>query len=335
MEVGIACQVRQLPSKPRPLEKLYAEAIETAKLAEELGFAHFWVTEGHFAPDSWISSPLILLAAIANCTKRIRLGTYVTTIGLHNPIRFAEDAATVDLLSNGRLDLGFGGAIAKPAARSLNIDATGAFDRAYEAAEIVEKCFCEEEFSHKGKYYDFPNVRMTTKPFQKPRPPFYWASLGPKSLIRAAERNYGLASAMLTPAWKSYLDRQAELGRKRSTDFRVLSGPLFAHLGATRDKAWDEVEEGLHWLVEFEASAGMPMQVPPLAELRKPENAKMYGTPMAVGTPAEVLDIIDAYRQEPIDELVFSFLHPGQDITTAKRSMYAFATDVLPQIERW
>ena len=108
MEVGIAAGIRNLPGKEQPLARTYQEFIDTAALADELGYSHFWMSEHHFAEDDWNSRPLTILAAMAARTRRIRLGTYVLLLALHDPLAVAEEAAAVDILSNGRLDLAIG-----------------------------------------------------------------------------------------------------------------------------------------------------------------------------------------------------------------------------------
>jgi alkanesulfonate monooxygenase SsuD/methylene tetrahydromethanopterin reductase-like flavin-dependent oxidoreductase (luciferase family) len=254
---------------------------------------------------------------------------------MHHPIRLAEDAATVDLLSNGRLDLGFGAAMIEEQGKAFNIDVKGFFSRAYEAAEVLQKCFTEREFTHEGKYFQFQNVRMTTKSVQKPHPPIFWASMGPKSLVEAAERNYGLASAMESPQWTLYMDKQRELGRRRPADFKVISGPIFGHVAENRERAWDDCEAGLHWIVEYYNKFGMNIPLAPLGQFRKPENAVIHGKPLAIGTPDQVLRILSAYRNEPMDELAIEFYHPGQDVESVKRSMRLFAKEVLAEVKRW
>jgi alkanesulfonate monooxygenase SsuD/methylene tetrahydromethanopterin reductase-like flavin-dependent oxidoreductase (luciferase family) len=109
MEIGICTWVRVLPTKPQPLPDAYREFFEQGMLAEELRFNEVWLSEHHFAEDAWNPSQFPLLAALAARTQRIRLGTYVLLLPLHNPLRVAEDAATVDIISNGRLDLACGG----------------------------------------------------------------------------------------------------------------------------------------------------------------------------------------------------------------------------------
>ena len=108
MDIGILPEFRNPTQWAIPIEQVYREGIEKAVAAERLGFDHFWTSEHHFAVDSWSPSLLTILAAAAARTERIRLGTFIIILPFHQPWRVAEDAASVDLISGGRLDLGVG-----------------------------------------------------------------------------------------------------------------------------------------------------------------------------------------------------------------------------------
>ena len=102
MDVGLGIVARNHPGYPRPLPVVYEETLLQAQLGEDLGFVQWWLAEHHFAEDQHNPSQFPLLAAAAARTSTIRLGTYVLLLALHNPLLVAEDAATVDILSNGR-----------------------------------------------------------------------------------------------------------------------------------------------------------------------------------------------------------------------------------------
>jgi len=343
MDIGICTWVRILPTKPQPLVDAYREFFELGILAEELGYDEIWLSEHHFAEDAWNPSQFPLLAALAARTQRIRLGTFVLLLPLHNPIRVAEDAATLDIISNGRADLACGGAAMEVECRGFGVDGTDSFGRSYEALSVIEKCFKEEDFTHHGKYFNFEDVRMTTKPLQKPGIPIYMAALGPQSLERAAKRGYNQCSAFHTPIWGKYGEMQRQLGRPRDS-YRIVSGPLFVHVAESREKAWDESEEGIHWSMNFYPrrgpnrnypTTGVPSAMPPVGQLRHKSENTAYGLTPAVGTPDDVLRIMSTYRDEDVDELVPTFHFPGMNFEHVKRSMRLFAKEVMPEIRKW
>jgi alkanesulfonate monooxygenase SsuD/methylene tetrahydromethanopterin reductase-like flavin-dependent oxidoreductase (luciferase family) len=108
MDFGILLPFRNPSQWHQPITEVYDEHLQEAVLAEELGYDHVWTTEHHFYDDAWSPSLLPILSAIAQRTSRIRLGTFIIILPFHHPVRVAEDAATVDILSKGRLDLGVG-----------------------------------------------------------------------------------------------------------------------------------------------------------------------------------------------------------------------------------
>ena len=108
MDVGLGPTIRYHRDRPRPLAELYDEFFGEFILGDQLGYSHIWLPEHHFAYDAHSPSALPILAALARQTSRIRLGTYILLLAFHNPILVAEDAAVVDILSHGRLDLAIG-----------------------------------------------------------------------------------------------------------------------------------------------------------------------------------------------------------------------------------
>jgi natural product biosynthesis luciferase-like monooxygenase protein len=182
----------QLPCAPEQNELTrYHETIEQIVYAEELGFDIAWLAELHFyRPFSILSSPLILAAALAQRTTRIRLGTAVVLLPLQHPLRVAEDAATVDLLSQGRLDVGVGrGAIALHF-QGFNVSVEESRARFEEALTIIERAWTQKTCSVAGKYWRVPDIQVVPKPRQKPHPPLRLAANSPETAAFAGQRGY-------------------------------------------------------------------------------------------------------------------------------------------------
>ena len=343
MQLVVTMGIRQLPSNPRPLQDLYKDHLEEAVLAEELGFNNVWASEHHFAEDAWNPSPVTFLAAVAARTERVRVGTYVLLLPFHNPVRVAEDIAVLDNISGGRVDLPVGVGSAAEEFRTFGIPFNERLGRTFEALRIIERCFAGEEFSYKGKYYDFPNVRMTTTPVQKPGPPIWVASMGDQSVAWTARRGYHLAAGAGRGHAK-YEELLVQYGHDRAK-CQVASIPIRVHLAATREQAWAEAEAGLHQVLHFyrtrvdpksaTSAAGVLNDLPPVGEFRHVVGIGHRGSPFVVGTPDEVGRALAAYRDKRLTHLSLNFHQPGMETSAVRRSMGMFARELMPSVKTW
>ena len=343
MKLVVTMGIRQLPSRPRPLQELYLEYLEESALAEQLGFDNVWASEHHLAEDSWNPSPITFLAAVAARTERVRIGTYVLLLPFHNPVRVAEDIAVLDNISCGRVDLPVGVGSAGEEFHTFGIPFNERLGRTFEALRIIERCFAGEEFSHKGKYYEFPNVHMTTTPVQKPGPPIWVASLGEQSVAWTARRGYHLAAGAGRGHAK-YEELLRQYGHDRSK-CQVASIPIRVHLAATREQAWGEAEAGLHQVLHFYRSrvdlqsatsaAGVLDRLPPVGEFRNVPGIGHRGSQFVVGTPDEVGQALETYRDRGLTHLSLNFHQPGMETATVRRSMAMFARELMPAARAW
>ncbi len=163
--------------------RAYREAIEQVRFAEELGYDCFWFTEHHFGTHGINSSILSWAAYVAGITKRIRIGTAVVVAPLYQPVRLAEEIAQVDLLSDGRLELGIGSGYRFDEFRGLNICPEDSRPMFMEVLEILFKAWTGEPFSHKGEYYSVPEgISVRPTPLQKPHPPLWFPALSPRTI---------------------------------------------------------------------------------------------------------------------------------------------------------
>lgn len=343
MKIVFTCGIRTLPGRPYPLPDLYRDHVEEAVLAEELGFDCVWVSEHHFSPDCWNPSPFTFLAAVAARTQRVRIGTYVLLLPLHNPIRVAEDVAVLDNISGGRVDLGVGVGSSPEEFRSFGIPIENRLGRTFEALRVIERCFAGEKFSYAGKHYNFPDIHLTTRPVQRPGPPFLVAAMGEQSVAWTARRGYGMAAG----AGRGH-DRYLEALRANGHDPAtrdIASVPIRVHVAETREQAWDEVEAGLRQVLHFYRTHGNPAAgsrgaeplgaLPPLGEFRDVPEIGHSGQPFAVGTPDEVMRALEAYRGRQLTHLSLNLHQPGQDSASVRRSMRLFAREIMPVVKAW
>lgn len=182
----------QLPCSPEQDEVTrYNETIEQVVYADELGFDVAWLAELHFhRPFSIMSAPFVLAAALAQRTKRIRLGTAVTLLSLQHPLRAVEEAATVDILSQGRFEFGVGRGTIDLHFNGFNVSKDESRERFEEALTIIERAWTQETCSFDGKYFQVPGTTVFPRPVQKPHPPLRIATNSPETAAFAGERRY-------------------------------------------------------------------------------------------------------------------------------------------------
>ena len=158
----VTCQ--RPPDDPRTDADVYHDAVERCVAAERYGFDSVWTSEHHFVDDGYMPSLLVLCAAIAQATSRVDIGTAVLLAPLHDPLRLAEDAATVDLLSNGRLILGLGAGWRPKEFEVFGVPLSERAARMRETVAILRAAWGPGAFSHDGKIYRYENVNVTPKP---------------------------------------------------------------------------------------------------------------------------------------------------------------------------
>ena len=161
--------------------------------AERLGFQSSFSVEQHFSGWNQVSSTLMLLTALAMRTTRLRLGSAVMVLPWHNPVLLAEQAATLDLLSGGRLDLGIGKGYRHSEFKGFQIAPEEAEARFDEAVEVMIRAWTERNrFSHRGRFWQFEDIVVEPPPAQNPHPPLWVAAGSAASIRRAAARGFNL-----------------------------------------------------------------------------------------------------------------------------------------------
>jgi alkanesulfonate monooxygenase SsuD/methylene tetrahydromethanopterin reductase-like flavin-dependent oxidoreductase (luciferase family) len=168
--------------------------------AEALGFHSAFIVEHHFTGFGQVSATLNLLTWIGARTRTLRLGTAVIVLPWHNPVLLAEQAATIDLLSGGRLDFGIGKGYRHNEFVGFRIPMEEAEPRFEEAIDIITKAWTSNErFSFAGKYWSFDDIVVEPPTHQKPHPPFWQGAGHPDSIRRVAKRGHNLLVDQFCP----------------------------------------------------------------------------------------------------------------------------------------
>jgi alkanesulfonate monooxygenase SsuD/methylene tetrahydromethanopterin reductase-like flavin-dependent oxidoreductase (luciferase family) len=226
--------------------------VEQGLVAERCGFSSFWLAELHFTRDfSVMPAPQLLAAAIAARTQRLRLGIGVYILPVHHPLRLAEEAAALDVLSGGRLD--FGAGRGHPFTRvyeGFGVPAEESRQRFDESLEIVRRAWTEPRLTFKGRFHSFEDIELVPKPVQKPHPPIHIGAISPGSFSSAAEHGYSImCPAQVTPVavlkemLASYREQALHAGHSPSQLRVSLLLPVFA--GANQKDAESMLLRGL------------------------------------------------------------------------------------------
>jgi alkanesulfonate monooxygenase SsuD/methylene tetrahydromethanopterin reductase-like flavin-dependent oxidoreductase (luciferase family) len=164
LKFSLGYDFRRAPGDEREMREVYAAGLDAICYADELGFDYVFLTEHHFVADGYSPSIAPLAAAIAARTKRIRISSYVLLLPFHNPLRLAEDIAVVDLISNGRVELGVGTGYRKEEYDGFGLDRAERRTRMDEGCEVLLKAWTEDDWTFEGRHWTFRNVSLQPKP---------------------------------------------------------------------------------------------------------------------------------------------------------------------------
>ena len=236
--------------------RLLVDAAEEARLAESLGFDSVWIAEHHFTRYGIGSSALVIAGYMAGKTESIRLATGVLIPTLHNPIRLAEDIATLDAISGGRLDIGFGRGVYGYEYGGFGVDPASSQQHFRESIDIMQGLWTTPEFSHEGDFYSLNKVSLVPPPFQRPHPPVYIAaSRSPETLDYCISRGYNLCIAVVmdTAPALDLLDRFVCKAKAAGLDRPASEIPFFRYIyvAETTEQARKDTAAHIEWILDM------------------------------------------------------------------------------------
>jgi alkanesulfonate monooxygenase SsuD/methylene tetrahydromethanopterin reductase-like flavin-dependent oxidoreductase (luciferase family) len=329
----------------------FAQSFAQVDAAESWGLDAMWLAELHFAPErSVLASPLILAAAIAQRTSRMKIGTAVQVLPLCHPLRLAEEVATIDQISQGRLIFGVGRSGFAHTYKTYGVDYAESRERFNETLQIVKLAFAEERFSHKGKYFTFEDVRLAPRPLQAPWPEIRVAAASPDTYLEVAALGHPIFVAArtgnlseLAPLVKTYRAAWKEAGHPGRGEV-YLRVPVY--VAETEEAAREEPRASIMHLLRYigdrlaaSASASGARAIENRAErgqkMQSIDYEEVLRERMIVGTPGRVIDRLRGLREELGLDGILAELNPGSLIPHAQvmTALRLLCQEVMPRFK--
>ena len=303
--------------------------------AEALGYVSSFSVEHHFSGWNQTSATLMLLMALAARTSTLRLGTAVMVLPWHNPVLLAEQAATLDLLSNGRFDFGIGKGYRHSEFKGFQLAPEEAEARFEEALEVMKRAFTtRERFSHKGRFFHFEDIVVEPPPMQQPHPPFWVAAGNPHSIARAAERGFNLIlDQYASPATLGERIAIYKTAREaKGLGFDPMQVAVARQLYVAKDKA--DKEEALRRQAEYTQRTITSARRPDAAPGKAGSHVLAYSERKGAteenamfGTPDEIAAMLEACERAGVDYILLT-------ISGGKDQLRRFAREIMPAFAR-
>ena len=223
-------------------KQAFDELLEQIELTEKLNFNEAWFAEHHHSDYGMLASPNLMIAALARRTERLRFGNLVSVLPLYDPMRLAEECAMLDILTDGRLNIGLGRGVPKDDMKH-RLDRETAQARFEEGIEILLRAWTGETFSYSGKAWGYEEISCRPQPLQKPHPPIYYGATSPDSPAMVARRGWNLALsrqplANCAKAIEKYRAELANLGHVNGKGDAIMVRDIY--VADTDEQAWRE-----------------------------------------------------------------------------------------------
>ncbi len=326
MRFGLVYDFRNPAQWRKPWAEVYAGLLDQIAFADELGFDSIWLTEHHFVADGYTPSPVPLMAAIAVRTKRVEISTDILILPLYHPVKLAEDIATVDVLSNGRVMLGVGSGYRDEEFAAFGTSRKERARRMEEGVAVLRGCWAEGPFSFAGRHYQLNGIDVVPKPVQRPHPPLWMAATAEPAARRAARLGlHLLPQADRTGGYDAWVDELGKLGRN-PRDYRIgLIKSWFLSDDGRGDPLWEVVRERERYRGQTYApwlAAGY---------VRPGPAAVPIDQGYMIGSAGEIIAQIDALTtQLPVTDIIGWGTPPGMDAGDFNPRLERFAREVMP-----
>jgi alkanesulfonate monooxygenase SsuD/methylene tetrahydromethanopterin reductase-like flavin-dependent oxidoreductase (luciferase family) len=324
---GFGIDLRNPEQWYKPFPELYAEHLDFLAFAESLGFEQVWLAEHHGIEDGYLPSPLVVGAAIAARTKKIRISTGVGLLPNYHPVRLAEDMAVLDILSNGRAEFAFGLGYLQHEADAYGFDQKSRGRIADEMLQIIRPLWQGQAVTFDGEFFHLKNARITPLPVQKPGIPLFVGAAARPGFRRAARYADGFVGG--AHHYPLYVEEARKLGKdEKSLRYASMGTDMWFIVSEDPEKTFEEVAPHAYYQInkygEWQADVAWGFKATPFDEFKKSGILKVY-------TPEEAIAHIRARIAEiPLVESYCMQAPAGYPLSKLAVHAELFAKKVLP-----
>ena len=330
MKFGIFIFGDNHPQLGRSNQTYYDEVLTLGDWAEELGFDSFWLGEHHFYWYGTCVSPPIVIAALGQRTKRIRLGPAVSVLPLHHPLLVAEEYALADNLCGGRLNFAIGSGFSPVEYKMFGMTMEEAREKYWETFDVILKAWTQDEFSHRGKHYQIENGSVYMKPVQKPLPPTWIAASSDETLLRAGEMGFPIMGIPFVRSTslkeveeknRLFMDSFTRAGHKEKPDIMVA---LHVYLHDSEQEAVKSARPCFERVVDYLKKYRRPgARVPDFDTIKKDRLALFTD-------PGDACEIFCEYEKTGVTHVICMVNFGGVPMTEVRRTLELMSTRVFP-----
>jgi len=330
VKFGLGLSVQHLPDEPQAVR--FREHVEQVRLARAVGFTSIWASQHYLSDPFTYFQPIPTLARLAADARGLTLGTGVLLLPLHHPVDIAEQLATLDVISDGRLICGVGLGYRDVENTALGHDPKQRVGRLVEGLEVLERLWSGEPVDYEGRHFSLRSVRISMRPMQSPRPPIWLAANSDAGVRRAAR--LGDAWLMNPHTTLTTLERQLALFRsERAAIGRPAPAeiPLIKECYVASDVATAVAEAARFVGPKYQAYRRWEQdKALPAGETFDASFDQLARDRFFVGDPARIVDEVARYRERlGITTMIFRLQWPGMDQERVLRSIRLLGQKVL------
>jgi len=334
-------------------EDIIRNELTQVEWSEELGFDEVWFTEHHFIDYGLSVDPATLASAAASRTQRVRLGLAAAILPFHHPLRLAEQMALVDIISDGRVDVGVGRGNRPAEFAGYRVPQQESRERFDETVDVMQRAWTHERFSYHGRFFSFDDVRVIPKPIQRPHPPLYQVCVTKDGIENTALRGWPMLNSVLfgpvdqlVTNRDTYVNTLEKAGRTPDEVAALLGRwgvSRQIYVADTDARALDEARAAEVWYQESFRRFVIPERIEDAHPTLQPAFRAMaerlgkvtweglVAETLAFGSPDTVARHIEYMRSIGVGQVLCWMNFGGLPQDKIRRSMELFAREVMPR----